>query len=106
MDTTLASNKYGPNNYIIIHERSQDYHRKSFFIRSAELCNSFPSEIKSTNNSLTMFKTSLLQFSNFICLWEKPTPLGFVVIVFNCLLCTLLLFVICRLSYLEGVRSQ
>ena len=55
--------KYNPNNYYnLVHEHNHDNYRKLYFIRSVELWNSLPSEIKATNNLLTMFKTSLLQF--------------------------------------------
>ena len=37
---------YDPNNYNLIIKHKQDYYRKSFFIRAAELWNTLPSNLK------------------------------------------------------------
>ena len=49
---------YDPNNYNLIIKHKQDYYRKSFFIRAAELWNMLPSNLK-TWNSITLFKTKI-----------------------------------------------
>ncbi len=49
---------YDPNNYNLIIKHKQDYFRKSFFTRVAELWNTLPSNLK-TCNSITLFKTKI-----------------------------------------------
>lgn len=52
------SRNYDVNNYNILIKHKQDYFRKSFFIRSAELWNSLPSYLK-VYHSLPEFKSTL-----------------------------------------------
>jgi hypothetical protein len=52
------SRNYDINNYNLIIKHKQDYYRKSFFIRSAELWNSLPSYLK-VYHSLPAFKSTL-----------------------------------------------
>ena len=53
-----GSRNYDPNNCNLIYVHNQDYYRKSYFIRTTELWNSLPSEIKSLT-SLNLFQNSL-----------------------------------------------
>ena len=49
---------YDPNNYNILVKHKQEYFRKSFFIRTAELWNTLPSHVKAFN-SLALLKSHL-----------------------------------------------
>ena len=53
----LVTEVYGSDSNLI-YEHNQDYYRKTYFIRTAELWNSMPSEIKSLT-SLNLFQNSL-----------------------------------------------
>ena len=53
------SRNYDINNYNLITKHKQDYYRKSFFIRSAELWNCLPSYLK-VYHSLRAFKYTLI----------------------------------------------
>ena len=62
---------YDPNNYYLTYVHNQDYYRHSYFIRTVDLWNSLPSEIKSPT-SLNLFKTA---FSIFMFLRDQVIPL-------------------------------
>ena len=54
----MQSRNYDENNFHLIIKHNQEYFQNSYFIRSAKLWNSLPTEIKKSS-SLCSFKTRL-----------------------------------------------
>ena len=76
---------YDPNNYYLSYVHNQYYYRHSYFIRTAELWNSSPSEVKSLT-SLNLFKTA---FSIFMFLRDQVIPLRVRIQVIFLVFCSL-----------------
>ncbi len=62
---------YDINNYNLIIKQKQDYYRKSYFIRTAELWNTMPSQVKQCE-SIRTFKTAIYNFYSSKCLDYCP----------------------------------
>ena len=57
------SRNYDQNNFHLIIKHNQEYYINSYFIRSAKLWNSLPTEIKECNN-LFSFRTRFIKLYN------------------------------------------